>query len=235
LRSLFGNIVSKVIDMESVVINASQRSAQGKSASAQQRRDGMVPCILYSQGENVTFNASPTELKSLLYTPDFKIAEIKLNGTTHRCILKAIQNHPLTDKVIHLDFLKLVKGTPVKVEVPLKLKGIAAGVKSGGKMVQRMRTVMIKADSENIISEVSLDVTALELGQTLRIKDIIAIKGVEILNPGSTPVVGVEVPRALKTDAPAAATAATPTTATAPAKAEAAPAKAAAKAPAKKK
>jgi large subunit ribosomal protein L25 len=227
LRSLFGIIFSKVFDMESVVINATARAGKGKTASLQQRREGLVPCILYSRDENITFNANPAELKSLLYTQDFKVAEIHLNGSVHRCILKDVQAHPLTDKIIHLDFLKLVKGTTVKVQVPLKLTGAAAGVKSGGKMVQRMRTVLIKAASENIVPEVKLDVSALELGQTMRIKDIEQIKGVEILNPGSTPVVGVEVPRALKTDTPAAATAAAPTTATAPAaaKAPAAPAK----------
>ena len=229
MRSLFGIIISKVFDMESVVINGTLRSGSGKTASLQHRRDGSVPCIMYSRDENITFNANPAELKSLLYTQEFKVAEIHINGAVHRCILKDVQAHPLTDKIIHLDFLKLVKGTPVKVSVPIKLNGIAAGVKTGGKMVQRMRTVMIKAASEDIVSEVQLDVTAMELGQTMRIKDIKPIKGVEIINPGSTPVVGVEVPRALKTDTPAPGTpapAAAATTAAAPAAAaKAAPAK----------
>lgn len=218
--------------MESVVINGTVRSASGKTASLQHRRDGSVPCIMYSREENITFNANPTELKSLLYTQEFKVAEIHINGTVHRCILKDVQAHPLTDKIIHLDFLKLVKGTPVKVSVPIKLNGIAAGVKTGGKMVQRMRTVMIKAASEDIVSEVQLDVTAMELGQTMRIKDIKPIKGVEIINPGSTPVVGVEVPRALKTDTAATPGAAAPAAAATTAAAPAAAAKAAA--PAKK-
>ncbi len=211
MRSLFGIIISKVLDMESVVINATERTAKGKVASLHNRRNGLVPCILYSKDENISFNASPSELKSLLYTPDFKMAEIHLNGQVHNCILKDIQTHPLSDSVIHLDFLKLVKGTTVKVQIPLKLIGTAAGVKSGGKIVQRMRTVHIKAASENIVSEVQLDVTNLELGQSMRIKDIKPIKGIEIINPGSTPVVGVEVPRALKggTDTPAG-TAVTP-------------------------
>lgn len=223
--------------MESVVINATQRKTTGKTASLQQRREDLVPCVLYSRDENITFNASPAELKSLLYTPDFKVAEIHLNGTIHRCILKDVQAHPLTDKIIHLDFLKLVKGTPVKVQVPLKLTGVATGVKSGGKMVQRMRTVLIKAASEDMVFEVKLDVTNLELGQALRIKDIEPIKGVEILNPGSTPVVGVEVPRALKggtAETPAASTAA-PAAAKVPAAAKAAAPAAKAAAPAKGK
>src|SRR6185436_2793040 len=100
--------------MESVVINGTARAGKGKTASLQQRREGLIPCIMYSREENITFNANPTELKSLLYNQEFKVAEIHINGTMHRCILKDVQAHPLTDKIIHLDFLKLVKGTPVK-------------------------------------------------------------------------------------------------------------------------
>ncbi|MBK8954702.1 MAG: 50S ribosomal protein L25 [Saprospiraceae bacterium] len=187
--------------METVVINASPRTENGKEASKRYRREGVVPCVLYSKEGNLQFNAQPAELKSLLYTPKFKVAEINLNGQTHRCILKEIQTHPLTDQVTHLDFLKLIKGTPVKVEVPVTLQGTAVGVKSGGKLVQRIRTVHIKAASENIVPEVYLDVTKLDLGQTMRVKDIQSVEGVEIVNPASTPVVGVEIPRALKSSA----------------------------------
>ncbi len=217
--------------METVVLNASARTQYGKEASKSQRDKGLIPCVLYSKDENITFNASPAELRPLLYTPDFKVADIHLNGQVHRCILKEVQSHPVTDNIIHLDFLKLVKGTTVKVQVPLKLTGSAVGVKSGGKLVQRMRTVLIKAKSEDIVPEVKLDVSTLDLGQTMRIKDILAVPNVEILNPGSTPVVGVEIPRALKS---AAAETAAPAKAATPAKAAAPAAAAKPAAPAKK-
>lgn len=184
--------------METVVINGQSRTQTGKSASNRYRKEGMVPCVLYSREENIAFTANPGELRSLLYTPKFKLAEIKLDGKSHTCILKEVQTHPVTDAVTHLDFLKLVKGSNVKVQVPLTLTGSAVGVKSGGKLVQRMRTVLVKAASENIVSELFLDVSKLDLGQTMRIRDIEPVKGVEILNPGSTPVAGVEIPRALK-------------------------------------
>jgi large subunit ribosomal protein L25 len=221
--------------MESVKINGTARSTMGKKASFHQRKDGLVPCVLYSKSENISFNANPAELKSLLFTPEFKVAEIHIDGKMHRCILKDIQAHPLTDSIIHIDFLKLIEGSKVKVQIPIKLNGVASGVKAGGKMVQRMRTVLIRAASEDIVSEVNLDVSNLELNQTMRIKDILPIDGIEILNPASTPVVGVEVPRALKTEPVAASTAATPTTATAAPAAAKAPAAKAPAAPAKKK
>lgn len=184
--------------METVVIHGKSRTEVGKEASNRIRRAGGVPCVLYSREGNLMFTADPAELRTLLYTPQFKIAEIQLDGQSHRCILKEVQTHPVTDAVTHLDFLKLIKGTTVKVEVPVILKGSAVGVKSGGKLVQRIRTVHIKATADKIVPEVHLDVTKLDLGQTMRIRDIESIEGVEIVNPASTPVVGVEIPRALK-------------------------------------
>lgn len=226
--------------METVVLNATPRSTYGKFAANNQRKEGLVPCVMYSKDENISFNASPAELRSLLYTQVFKTVDIHLNGKVHKCILKEVQTHPVSDSIIHLDFLKLVKGTSVKVHVPINLTGSAVGVKSGGKLVQRIRTVLIKAASENIVPEVKLDVSKLDLGQTMRIKDILPIQGVEILIPASTPVVGVEIPRALKSEADATAKTAdkiesAAKTAAPAAKAAAPAAKApAAKAPAKK-
>ncbi len=191
--------------MQTVKINAIERTRNGKAASARDRRSGLVPCVLYARNENIQFCANPSELRHLIYTPDFKLAEIKLNGSVHRCILKELQYHPVTDQVTHVDFLKLIDGVPVKVEVPLRLKGNAVGVKSGGKLVSRMRTIKIKATPDKLVSEVFLDISSLDLGQTFRIRDITAQEGIEILNPGATPVVSVEIPRALKTESPAAA------------------------------
>lgn len=90
--------------METIVLNATPRSAFGKFASNSQRKEGLVPCILYSKDENICFNASPAELRHLLYTQDFKTADIHLNGQVHRCILKDVQTHPVTDSIVHLDF-----------------------------------------------------------------------------------------------------------------------------------
>ncbi|MBP6172548.1 MAG: 50S ribosomal protein L25, partial [Saprospiraceae bacterium] len=168
-------------------------------AAKSYRKEGLVPCVLYSKEENIQFNATNADLKSLIYNPDFKYADIVLGGKTHRCILKEIQWHPVTDAVVHIDFLKLVPGTSIKVELPLRLKGAAAGVKSGGKMVQRMRMIKIKTVPEHLVSELFVDITTLDLGQTMRIRDISPEKGIEIITPAATPIVSIEIPRALKT------------------------------------
>ncbi len=193
--------------MQTIEITAQERVSRSKVGLRQLREEGMIPCVLYSREENKVFAAPSAELRHLVFSPEFKIAEIKLNGTNHRCILKEIQFDPITDKVTHVDFLKLVKNIPIKVSIPLRLKGTAAGVKSGGKLTQKMRSVVVKTTPENLVGEMFVDVTSLELGQTMRIRDIIQVKGIEVTNPPSTPIVSVEIPRSLKTGEGEAATA----------------------------
>lgn len=213
--------------MQTVEINAKDRITASKTGLRGMRQEGLVPCVLYSKEENLTFAAPAAEIRHLVYSPDFKIAHINLNGSTYKCILKDIQFDPVSDKVTHIDFLKLVKNTTIKVSVPLRTKGQAVGVKSGGKLMQKIRSVLIKTTPEHLVSEMFVDISALDLGQTMRVKDIISVQGVEIQLPGSTPVASVEIPRALKTaDADAAAPAAAAPAAAKPAAAKpAAPAK----------
>ncbi|MBK7340260.1 MAG: 50S ribosomal protein L25 [Saprospiraceae bacterium] len=191
--------------MQTVNITGQERPLTGKSASGVYRRQGLVPCVLYSKEENIQFNTAMVDLKPLVYSPDFKLADISINGKVHRCILKDLQFHPVSDSLIHVDFLKLVQGTKVKIEVPLRLAGNAAGVKSGGKLIQRVRSIKIKVDPDNMVSELTLDVSALDLGQSMRIRDISIPKNVEIVNNGAIPVVSIEIPRALKSAAAEAA------------------------------
>jgi len=185
--------------METVSIQGQVRDKNGKEAAKKYRAEGLVPCVLYSKNDNVQFCVKPADLKNLVFNPDFKVAEIEISGQAHRCILKEIQWHPVTDAVVHIDFLKLIPGVPVKVELPIRLKGAAQGVKSGGKLVQRMRMVKIKTTPEHLISEMQTDITNLDLGQTMRIRDIKTETGIEILTPAATPIVSIEIPRALKT------------------------------------
>ncbi len=185
--------------MQAIKINGQIRTQNGKEASARYRKSGLVPCVLYSKNENIQFCVSPAELRALVFNPDFKLADIVLDGVSHSCILKEIQWNPVTDEVIHIDFLKLVPGTPIRVELPLRIKGTSVGVKSGGKLVQRMRMIKIKTIPEHLVSEMVADVSNLDLGQTLRIRDVQAVPGVEIVTPAATPIVSIEIPRALKT------------------------------------
>ena len=148
---------------------------------------------------------TPAGVKNLIYTPDFKIAELTIDGKPYRAILKAAQFHPVSDALLHVDFLRLIEKTPIKVEVPLRFKGVSPGVKVGGKLIQQVRKIKIKTTPEYLVDELKADISSLELGQALRMKEVIVPKGIEILNNMATPVALIEIPRALKAAAAAEA------------------------------
>jgi large subunit ribosomal protein L25 len=222
--------------MEVMSLNATLRTTSGKTGAKATRKENRVPCVLYGGNEVQHFSLAPLDLRTLVYTPQFKIVEINLEGKAHRCILKNVQYHPVTDQIYHMDFLRLIEDHPIKIEIPVSFEGVAIGIKSGGKLIKKMRKVKIKTMPEHLIDKVVLDTTNMALGTTQRIKDLIISDKIEILNTEDIPGASIEIPRAVRTadevtpaaGAPAAAAATTPAAkGAAPAKA-AAPSKAAA-------
>lgn len=194
--------------MKIVALEGQERNNMSKSAVKALRKEGLVPAVLYGGDKVIHFSISAKEVRPLIYTADFKIAELSIGGTTYRSILKEKQFHPVSDSIMHLDFLQLSEGTTVKVEVPIRFTGAAPGVKVGGKLQQNMRNVKIKTTPEHLIDEMYADVSHLELGQSIRVKDIKEVDGVEIMNAMSTPIATIEIPRALRSATAAAAAAA---------------------------
>lgn len=184
--------------MEIVKIEAQARESFGKKHTKKIRKDGLVPAIIYGGANNTSISVTPKSVKSLVYTPDFKIAEIEVNGDTHKCILKDITFHPLSDEIVHIDFLRMIEGTPIKVEIPVDFKGKSPGVKEGGKLISQMRKVKVKTTPELLVDRVYVDISSLELGGSVRVRDIDFPEGMEVLTTTATPVAIVEVPRALK-------------------------------------
>lgn len=184
--------------MESVKVEGQKRTEIGSKDSKSLRNEGRVPCVVYGKEGLTHFSIIPKAIKSIVYSPDFKLVDLDINGKTTRAILKDIQFHPVTDKIVHVDFLQLNDGIPVKVNIPLRPKGDAEGVKGGGKLIQQVRSVLVKVLPKDLVSELYVDVTSLELGQSARIRDIEVPDAMEIMNPAATPVVGIEIPRALR-------------------------------------
>jgi len=184
--------------MQTVAVSGELRTDLGRRASRTFRRNGLVPCELYGHGENIHFTVSPKDLKSLVYTADFKLAEIAVNGKTYRAIMKGIQFHPVSDEILHVDFLTLEEGRKVKVEVPVKFVGVSPGVKTGGKLTEKLKKVSVKALPKDLLESIELDISVLNLGQSVRVKDIEVGEGIEILNNPNIPVGTIEIPRALK-------------------------------------
>ncbi|MBP6813135.1 MAG: 50S ribosomal protein L25, partial [Saprospiraceae bacterium] len=172
----------------------------GKVEATKIRRNGQVPAVMYKSGggDSTQFALEASAVRPLVFTPKFRIAQITINGATHKCIVKDIQFHPVTEEVLHLDFLELVPGIKFKASVPLRFTGTAPGVKEGGKFIPKMRTISILTTPEKAVDEVHADITSMQLGDTIRVRDITALDGVEVTNPVAVPIASIEIPRALK-------------------------------------
>ena len=184
--------------MQTVAIEGAVRTGFKKKATKALRKEGLVPCVAYGGGKTILFTAPSTAFKSLIFTSDFQIVEITVEGETNRAILKDAQYHPVTDKLLHADFLLLVPGTKLTAEVPVRLRGVAPGVKLGGKLMQITRKVKIKTTPENLVDHLSVSVESLVLGRSVRVRDIDAVENVEITTSPGIPVASVEIPRALR-------------------------------------
>ena len=186
--------------MEVIAIQGHRKEDSGKQEAKKIRTNGMVPAVMYKSGggDAVQFSLDVKEVRYLVYTPKFKLAEITIDGKGHRCIVKAIQFHPVTDAVVHMDFLELVPGVTFKASVPLRFEGTAPGVRAGGKFLTKLRKINIITTPENVVDEVIADISTMELADTIRVRDIKLPAGVQITKNAAIPVASIQVPRALK-------------------------------------
>jgi len=164
------------------------------------RASGNIPAVMYGGDILEHFTVKHNDIKHLIYTPDFKLGEVDIDGKSHKCIIKDIQFHPVTDAIEHIDFLAIEDGREVKVNIPIRFKGVSPGVKGGGKLMQSMRKVKVKVDPKNLVDVLYIDISNLELGFSVKVKDIEISEGMEVLASPSIPVASVEVPRALKSE-----------------------------------
>ncbi len=174
------------------------RANLGRPASQQLRAEGMVPCVLYGGKEQVSFYAPAYLFNPLIFTPDIYEVKLNIEGTEYSAILQEKQFDPVNDILIHADFLQITDDKIVKVEVPIRLIGTAAGIGQGGKMSQRLRKLRLQGPVKNIPEYVDVDVTALKLGQSVKV-EVIALEGVTILESAANPVASVTIPRSART------------------------------------
>lgn len=191
--------------MQTISLDVKPRTETGKKSTKAIRKEGGIPCVMYGGKENFHFSTTPKAVKNLIYTPDFKLAGIELDGVAHKAVIRDVHFHPVTEDILHIDFLRLVEGHEINVEVPVRFRGVSPGVKVGGKLLQNLRRVKIKTTPDNLVDSVVLDISGVELGHSIRVRDIDVQEGVTIMNSPSIPVASVEVPRALRSATAAAA------------------------------
>jgi large subunit ribosomal protein L25 len=189
--------------MKTITIEGQLRTEHGKSATRQLRSQELVPGVIYGGAQEINFSAPAKAFKPLVYTPNFQLAEVSVDGNTYRCILKDLQFDKVTDELIHVDLLELVEDKKVIATIPLKYVGTAAGVKAGGRMVTKMKSVKVKTYPRFLKEQVEVNIEDLEIGGNLRVEDI-KEENYEILNSPRIPIVSVVTTRALRQEEAAA-------------------------------
>ena len=219
--------------MKTITIEGQPRTELGKGATRQLRSQDKVPGVIYGGAKEINFSAPSRAFKLLVYTPDFQFAEIKLDGDTHRCILKDLQFDKVTDTLIHVDLLELVEDKKVIASIPLKFTGSPVGVKEGGKLHIKMKALKVKTYPKYLREHIDVNIDNLELNGNVRVEDV-QVENYEIMNSPRIPIASVTLTRELKQEEAATTTATTATPAAGAAAAPAAGAATPAATPAKK-
>lgn len=183
--------------MKTITIEGQLRTETGKKATRQLRSQDMVPGVIYGGAKEISFAAPSLAFKTLVYTPDFQQANVMLNGSTYTCILKDLQFDKVTDKLIHVDLLELVQDKKVIADIPLKFTGVAKGVKDGGHLIKKMKSLKIKTLPKYLKEHIVVDINDLELNGNIRVEDI-KEENYELLNSPRIPIASVALTRELK-------------------------------------
>lgn len=183
--------------MKSVVIEGQLRTDMGKKAARDLRSQGQVLGVIYGGKEEVHFSAPVMAFRSLIYTPEFQIAEIKVDGKTYRTIIKDKQFDVVTDALNHIDFLELIDSRKVVANLPLNFQGQSEGVKAGGRLVIKMKSLKVRTLPEHLVAAIDVDITDLQLNGNIRVEDV-KLENVELMNPARQPIASVVMTRALR-------------------------------------
>ena len=177
--------------MKSVEIQGNLRTELGSKYAQLERKAGNVPCVVYGGDAPIHFSAPVLTFKGLVYTADAKIAKITVGGSKIEAVIQDLQFHPVTDALMHIDFIQLIEGKPVTMEIPIVVKGQSKGVLNGGKLKMIMRKLSIRSIPGAFPENIVLDITPLKIGQSIRVSDV-STKGCEILNAGTAVILTVK-------------------------------------------
>ncbi|HEY4198322.1 MAG TPA: 50S ribosomal protein L25/general stress protein Ctc [Mucilaginibacter sp.] len=183
--------------MKSIAISGSPRENVGKRDAKELRYNGMVPAVLYGGKTQTHFSVSAADLKPVIYTPVVHFIDITVAGVKSQAIIQDIQFHPLTEKILHVDFLLLDEKKPITIEIPIRLTGTSPGVKMGGKLVQKLRKLRIKALPKDHLDNIDVSIEGLEVGKSVRVADL-KLEKLIITNAIEDTIVSVTTSRALR-------------------------------------
>jgi large subunit ribosomal protein L25 len=183
--------------MKTIEIKGLKRETLGKKATKQLRNEDNVPCVLYGGEEVLHFYADSKEFRKLIYTPHVYIVKVNVDEKTVNAIIKDAQFHPVSEEVLHIDFLQIFEDKPVVIDVPVKLEGFAEGVRAGGKLQLEKRKLTVKALPKNLPDNLTINIDNLKLGSTRKVGDL-TFENLELLNAKNAVVVSVKLTRAAR-------------------------------------
>ena len=195
--------------MKEINVTGQKRENLGKKASKALRKEGLVPCNLYGLAEQdgkpvaMSFTVAMAELRKIIYTPHIYVINLVIDGESHTAILKEIQFHPVTDAVLHVDFLEVNDQKPITIGIPVKLTGLAQGVRDGGRMNLSIRKINVTAPYQQIPEHLEIDVTALKIGKSIKVGEL-SFEGLEIATSKEVIVCSIKMTRAAMSAAAAA-------------------------------
>ena len=198
--------------MKEFTLNGQMRETVGKKASKLMRKEGLIPCNIYGEhtadGQPVahSFAISMAELRKVVYTPHIYMMNINIDGVARKAVIKELQFHPVTDALLHVDFYEVNEEKPITVGIPVKLNGLAQGVRDGGKLNLSIRKLNVTAPYKQIPEVLDIDVTNLELGKSIKVRDL-SFEGLELATPADVVVCSVKATRASRSAAAAEAAA----------------------------
>jgi large subunit ribosomal protein L25 len=210
--------------MKTIEIKGSFRTELGKKNSKQIRKTGNVPCVIYQKENNIHFHAHENSFKDLVYTHEAHLVKLSIEDKEYKAVLKDMQFHPVSDKILHADFVEIFENKPVVINIPVKVTGDSAGVIAGGKLSIKRRTLKVKGLAKDLPESLPIDITELKIHEGVKVGELSYDK-IELLDPKKSMVLTIATSRiAQKTDeevlaetaaaeaAEAAAAAATPET-----------------------
>ena len=188
--------------MKEFALNGKARTEVGKKATKQLRKEGYVPCNLYGEkkGENgqpeaLAFAILATDLRKVVFTPHIYVINLNIDGKHHTAVLKELQFHPVTDAVLHVDFFEIHEEKPITIGIPVRLTGLAQGVRDGGRMNLSIRKINVTAPFQKIPEHLDVDVTDLRIGKSIKVGDL-SFEGLEIATPKEVIVCSIKMTRA---------------------------------------
>jgi len=179
--------------MKAVKLSGSVRKSVGKTGASSVRATGMVPGVIYGGEKQISVQIKENDMNKIFFTPKISQFKLDIDGTEYSAILQEVQQHPVTDRIIHFDFLELT-GKPVKMRIPVKLKGNSIGVRNGGKLSAPNRTIMIQGIPDDFPEEIVVDIENLKIGETIKVGDINE-PGIKILAKDESTLASVKMSR----------------------------------------